>query len=44
MGDATSKRAEYSKGMTDKEAALADTSDSLVTNNEVVCMQTATGS
>jgi chromosome segregation ATPase len=36
MGDATSKRAEDSKSMTDKEAALADTSDSLVTNKEAL--------
>jgi len=32
MDDAGAKRAEDSKSMTDKEAALADTSDSLVTN------------
>jgi len=32
MGDATAKRAEDAKSMTDKEAALADTSDSLVTH------------
>jgi len=36
MSDATSKRAEDSKSMTDKEAALADTSDSLVTNKEAL--------
>jgi len=34
MSDATAKRAADSKSMTDKEAALADTSDSLVTNKE----------
>merc|ERR1740130_2450571 len=34
IADAASKRAEDSKSMTDKEAALADTSDSLVTNKE----------
>jgi chromosome segregation ATPase len=36
MDDASSKRAEDSKSMTDKEAALADTSDSLVTNKEAL--------
>merc|ERR1719163_1203047 len=36
MGDAKAKRAEDSKSMTDKEAALADTSDSLVTNKEAL--------
>merc|ERR1719353_2473925 len=36
MSDAKSKRAEDSKSMTDKEAALADTSDSLVTNKEAL--------
>jgi len=36
MGDAKSKRAEDAKSMTDKEAALADTSDSLVTNKEAL--------
>merc|ERR1712032_1629146 len=34
MDDAASKRAEDSKSMTDKEAALADTEDSLVSNKE----------
>merc|ERR1711957_850711 len=34
MSDAAAKRAEDSKSMNDKEAALADTSDSLVTNKE----------
>merc|ERR1712048_167432 len=34
MDDAASKRAEDSKSMTDKEAALADTEDSLVANKE----------
>jgi len=36
MDDAGAKRAEDSKSMTDKEAALADTSDSLVTNKEAL--------
>ena len=36
IADAASKRAEDSKSMTDKEAALADTSDSLVTNKEAL--------
>jgi len=36
MGDAGAKRAEDSKSMTDKEGALADTQDSLVTNKEAL--------
>merc|ERR1711957_939879 len=36
MDDAGAKRSEDSKSMTDKEGALADTSDSLVTNKEAL--------
>jgi len=36
MDDAGAKRAEDSKSMTDKEGALADTSDSLVNNKEAL--------
>merc|ERR1719329_1284339 len=36
MNDAGSKRAEDSKSMTDKEGALADTSESLVNNKEAL--------
>jgi len=36
MDDAGAKRAEDAKSMTDKEAALADTTDSLVTNKEAL--------
>merc|ERR1719345_421327 len=36
MTDAGNKRAEDSKSMTDKEGALADTQDSLVTNKEAL--------
>merc|ERR1719238_248704 len=36
MSDAKAKRAEDAKSQTDKEAALADTSDSLVTNKEAL--------
>lgn len=36
MADAGAKRAEDSKSMTDKEGALADTSESLVNNKEAL--------